>query len=279
MPHSGDVQSGTIRAMSATHRDRWRQPAPVTVRREHPVGGVDRSGHHRAATIVRRTSTRMNTTVKARSIDTEPSRTGGSTRRTGANTGSVTACAIRRAGIDHLPPRKPARPPSPAPSAPRAPVQPHQHQPQQHPHSTHDGSFPAPTVDLPARSQLDAACVFAVNDNHDDHRRKARTARWVAAILALARWDHINPHIALASRARCCTACRIACLMTSARPSPAYARHRALLRAGGPAAKTIPADRLLTTTDGTDRRVVLAAASQRAVGHTSRLSRIPENHL
>ena len=57
------------------------------------------------------------------------------------------------------------------------------------------------------------------------------------------------------------------------------ARHRALLRADGLAAKTIPADRLLATTDGIDRRVVWLLRSRRVVGHASRLSRIPENYL
>jgi len=52
--------------------------------------------------------------------------------------------------------------------------------------------FPAPTVDLPPLSQLDAAWVFAVNTNHDHHDPKAGTAPWVAAILALALGDHIN---------------------------------------------------------------------------------------
>lgn len=82
--------------------------------------------------------------------------------------------------------------------------------------------FPAPTVDLPALSQLDAAWVFAVNYHHDDHDRNAGTAQWIAATLVLALWDYIdiNVHLALASRAWCCMVRRITCLLTSAQLSP-----------------------------------------------------------
>ncbi|MGB8996429.1 MAG: hypothetical protein WCC65_14120 [Pseudonocardiaceae bacterium] len=64
--------------------------------------------------------------------------------------------------------------------------------------------LPATTVDLPHLSQLDAACVFAVNYSHDDHDRSAGTAQWVAAILVLALWDYINLYIPSASWACCC---------------------------------------------------------------------------
>ena len=61
-----------------------------------PLGLCTQNGIN-GTTMVRRTITATNTAVKARSIETDPSRTGLSTRRTGPITGSVMPWVIRRA--------------------------------------------------------------------------------------------------------------------------------------------------------------------------------------
>jgi hypothetical protein len=71
----------------------------VEVRGPHhvqPLGLCTQNGIN-GTTMVRRTITATNTAVKARSIETDPSRTGLSTRRTGPITGSVMPWVIRRA--------------------------------------------------------------------------------------------------------------------------------------------------------------------------------------
>jgi hypothetical protein len=57
-------------------------------------------GSQRLSASDRNTSTATNTAVKAKSIDSEPNRTGRSTLRTGAITGSVTLWVSRRARDD-----------------------------------------------------------------------------------------------------------------------------------------------------------------------------------
>src|SRR5690606_16834126 len=83
---------------------RGRRPSPLA--RGHPrhsaeaaarASGSPRQSH---TTICRRTTAAKKTTMNARSMPTDPNRTGGRTLRTGASTGSVrecvTRCALRR---------------------------------------------------------------------------------------------------------------------------------------------------------------------------------------
>ena len=60
----------------------------LTLRPQNEINGT---------TTVRRTITATNTAVNARSMETDPSRAGFSTRRTGPITGSVMPWVIRRA--------------------------------------------------------------------------------------------------------------------------------------------------------------------------------------
>jgi hypothetical protein len=89
-----DLDAGARRVLEELRRRRVGTPVLIlTIERcrsvLEPVHSPGRA-RHRDTTTWRSSTTAMKTTTKARSIATEPSRSGGSTRRTGASTGSVT---------------------------------------------------------------------------------------------------------------------------------------------------------------------------------------------